>query len=74
MIAMNNSIEIKSSWMIFINYYKTIPDWLSFANRSITATRQVRLGDSLVRLVIRYESEVRIYPKKVLNFPLSVIS
>ena len=59
MIAMNNSIEIKSSWMIFINYYKTIPDWLSFANRSITATRQVSLGDSSVRLVIRYGSMIR---------------
>ena len=37
MIAMKNSIEVKSSLMIFINYYKTIPDLLSFANRSITA-------------------------------------
>ena len=33
MMAMNNSIELKSSLMIFINYYKTFPDWLSFANR-----------------------------------------
>ena len=33
MMAMNNSIELKSSLMIFINYYKTFLDWLSFANR-----------------------------------------
>ena len=33
MMAMNNSIELKSSLMIFINYYKTFADWLSFANR-----------------------------------------
>ena len=33
MMAMNNWIELKSSLMIFINYYKTFPDWLSFANR-----------------------------------------
>ena len=56
MIAMNNSIEMKSSLIVFINDYKTIPDWLSFANQSITATRQISLRDSSVRLVIRYRS------------------